>query len=139
MRSNCVINREGLVFVDQMFLRFLGANNENSTLRALIVCVCVRPCVEEFVKRQSRMGVGGKKGKNGGQGCLDGSVRSSRGCETEGGGGVGKKPNESPVIYTFIFSCSGGCEWELSSMHPGRSPLLVFGERGQSPGPRVWH
>lgn len=24
-------------------------------------------------------------------------------------------------------------------MHPGRSPLLVFGEQGQSPGPKVWH
>lgn len=101
------------------------------------MCVCI--LVEQFEQRQSRMGVGGKEGENGGRGCLDGSIRSSGTFETEGSGGVGKKPNKSPVIYTFIFSCSGGCEWELSSMHLGRSPLLVFGERGQSPGPAVWH
>lgn len=46
---------------------------------------------------------------------------------------------KSPVIYTFIISCTCGCEWGLSCTHPGTSPLLVFGEWGQSPGPKVWH
>lgn len=42
---------------------------------------------------------------------------------------------ESLLIYAFIICGTRGCKWGLSRRHPGRTPLLLLGELGQSPRP----
>lgn len=42
---------------------------------------------------------------------------------------------ESLLIYAFIICGTRGCKWGLSRRRPGRTPLLLLGELGQSPRP----